>query len=866
MLIAPGTLEGDAGPAIPCAATGLGAGPVGAGRAGDAAADAGGGGGGGAIVAAFGAAGVLAVAPDAPLATFGSAITARSSSSTILIDAGCTPRLYRHVPSAFFVFVPAWMRTSQGMPFLSTSTFAGAPLAAIPRGTAPGGDETIAAPFGSGAPPKTAPGAGVVSKLGCWTDGGAGATEAAGGSAAFPKTAPGGGAGSVTLITSAPVEGLSRAAIFAGAWKADTAVANSENILATAVSSAAPQVAGSTLISIILASLNYVEWLTRIKTNAKMTPPSIIISKGFCVIRLRRFQSQLEVELYQAWGAGAQVVMAVAATGSGKTVFFSKILADYNGVAVVIAHRQELVSQISIALARNGVRHRIIPEKLIKPITAMHIAELGRSYVDRNARRVVAGVQTLVNLDPEKEPWLKQVGLWVGDEGHHFLTANVWGEAITMFPPTAHGLLVTATPCRADGKGLGRHADGLVDKMILAPSMRNLIDMGYLTDYRVICPPVQDLDLSKVDVSSSTGDFNATQVRAAVHRSTQIVGDVVSHYLKWAKGKLGVTFAVDVAAAIELAAAYRAAGVPAEVVSAKTPDAMRAAILRRFKNREILQLVNVDLFGEGFDLPAIEVVSFARPTQSFSLFCQQFGRALRLMLDPTLLANWDDYSDAERRYFISISSKPRAIILDHVGNITRHNGPPDRARTWSLDRREKRSRGGFDDSIPLRTCLNPECLHPYPRVYAVCPECGTRPTPEGRGTPALVDGDLVELDPAVLAAMRGEIQRIDGTAPHIPGADPAVNGSIKKRHWERQQAQGALRSAIAWWSGLETARGRTDVEEQYRRFYFAFGVDVATAQTLGSKEADDLRMRISASLAQFGIDATVNAGLTSVNV
>src|SRR6202012_4149963 len=140
-------------------------------------------------------------------------------------------------------------------------------------------------------------------------------------------------------------------------------------------------------------------------------------------------------------------------------------------------------------------------------------------------------------------------------------------------------------------KGLGRHADGITDALVLAPSMRDIINMGYLTDYRIFAPP-SDLNLSEVSISSTTGDFNQDQVRKAVHKST-ITGDIVKHYLKIAPGKLGVTFAVDVEEAGKIASAFKAAGVPAEVVSAKTPDALRAAILRRFKKREILQLVNV---------------------------------------------------------------------------------------------------------------------------------------------------------------------------------------------------------------------------------------------------------------------------------
>jgi len=183
---------------------------------------------------------------------------------------------------------------------------------------------------------------------------------------------------------------------------------------------------------------------------------------------------------------------------------------------------------------------------------------------------------------------------------HHVLTTNKWGKAFTMFP-NAKALLVTATPCRADGKGLGAEYDGVVNRMVEGPTMRWLIDNGYLSDYRIICPP-SNLDLSEVDVSAD-GDYNKIKLRTAVQKSS-IMGDVVEHYLRIAPNKLGITFAPGVDIACEMAAKFNAAGVPTEIVSGKTESRVRAHILERFRRRELLMLVNVDLFGEGFDLPA----------------------------------------------------------------------------------------------------------------------------------------------------------------------------------------------------------------------------------------------------------------------
>lgn len=569
-------------------------------------------------------------------------------------------------------------------------------------------------------------------------------------------------------------------------------------------------------------------------------------------MQLRPYQADGKNGVYFEWNNGKLYVVLVEPTGAGKTVIFSEIIKEHNAPTCAIAHRQELVSQISLALARDGVRHKIIgPKKVVRLCVNIHMAELGVSYYDPSSLVAVAGVDTLVRRYDELKNWLNSVTLWVQDEAHHVLQNNKWGTAAMMFP-NAKGLGVTATPIRADGKGLGRHADGLFDAMVEGPTMRDLINQGYLTDYRVFAPP-SDLDLSQVTTSAS-GDFSPNKLSTAVKKS-HITGDVVKHYQRIAPGKLGITFATDVETATDIAKQFNDAGVPAAVVSAKTSDADRIAILRRFKNRELLQLVNVDLFGEGFDLPAIEVVSMARPTQSYALYVQQFGRALRLMIDAILSGKWDTFTDEQRRDLIAQSIKPHAIIIDHVGNVERH-GLPDIKREWTLDRREKRSRGKPDDAIPVRTCLNEACLSVYERIYNACPFCGFKPVPAPRSGPEQVDGDLMEITPDILAVMRGEIARVD---MHPEAKRDELNSKYMprvgvlagvKRHVENQEAQAALRASIAWWAGWQRAHNRSD-SESYRRFYFKFGVDVMTAQTLKTKEAIELAAKINLNLGEL---------------
>lgn len=539
-------------------------------------------------------------------------------------------------------------------------------------------------------------------------------------------------------------------------------------------------------------------------------------------MELRPYQQTIVDQIYKAWENGATNVLAQLATGAGKTVLFSKIMSDYSGYSVAVAHRMELVSQISLTLARYGVRHNIIAQKAaLREIVSLHMAELGRSFVCPNSRRFVAGVDTLVRMD-NKTPWFSQVGLLVQDEGHHPLRTNKWGLAASLFP-NAKGLYPTATPVRADGRGLGRKADGIMDVLITGVSMRELISMGYLTDYRIFAPP-NVLDLSTVPITAS-GEYSPPKLRDVVHKA-HITGDVVDQYLRIAEGKLGVTFAVDIEAAVEIAKAFKAKGVAAEVISSKTPDLLRCAIMARFRKREVLQLVNVDLLGEGVDVPAIEVVSMARPTQSYGLYSQQFGRALR-----------------------PLEGKSHAIIIDHVNNVIRH-GLPDAPRVWSLERRERRSRSVASDAIPLRVCLNARCLGVYPRTQRVCPNCGHYSAPMARSSPEQVDGDLFELDPDVLARLRGEIERIDG-APRIPQhLDAVAQKAVVNRHKARQKAQKELRDIIAMYAGELKHAGKTD-SEIYRIFYFTFGMDIASAQALNTNDADDLWDKVRIAIDNF---------------
>jgi DNA repair protein RadD len=540
----------------------------------------------------------------------------------------------------------------------------------------------------------------------------------------------------------------------------------------------------------------------------------------------------------------------VSATGTGKTVTMAWLVNYYGAqhYQACIAHRRELVSQIARDLARRGIKHRIVgPSTTVAECRRAQLEELGYHHVDQTARVGVCSVDTLIARDLSGDSWARSVAIAHWDEAHHCTPGNKWDRARTeIFPALRSNIGYTATPRRADRKPLR----GFFTHMIEGPPMWQQIENGYLTPYKLITGNVTDLDLSTVSVAAS-GDYNPQKLRGAMKRSRQIVGDAVSVYRQYCDGRKAVLFACDVEDAVRYAEAFNAAGYPSAVVTAETKEDVRRDTMRRFRTGELLILMNVDLFGEGFDLPAIECVLMCRPTKSLPLYQQQFGRALRLMVDKALMKQWHLFTPDKRRAHIAASSKPHAYIVDLVRNWAEPavGGLPDaRGRVWSLDGAEARSKGP-SDVPPVRACTNPEpvdasgmlCTGVYERFLCACPFCGYAPVPTGR-TIEQVDGDVVLLDEETLRQLRGEYLAAH-TTPSFGGPHAAA---LYARHRERHTALTELQRVIEWWGPMyeiEQGRKLTDREQQ-KAFFLVFGITTLEALALKRADAEALRKKV----------------------
>ena len=406
---------------------------------------------------------------------------------------------------------------------------------------------------------------------------------------------------------------------------------------------------------------------------------------------LRPYQSQAVDQVREAFRAGRRRPLLVAPTGSGKTVIFSYVTANAaakGNRTLVLVHRAELLNQTHAALSQLEVPHGLIAAG--KTADHSHLTQ-------------VASVQTLIRrLDHVRPP-----DLIVIDEAHH-ATAGAWATVLARWP-NARVLGVTATPQRLDGKGLGE----VFDDLIRGPEVTKLIEGGYL------CKPVYyaPKTVSMEGVHKVAGDFNRAEMAERMDKPT-ITGDAVTHYRKYAEGQPCIVFCTGIKHAEHVAQAFNAAGYRFAVLDGTLSPEERAARVASLGSGRLHGLVTVDIVSEGFDLPIVACAILLRPTASLSLHLQQIGRVLR-----------------------PAANKPRAVILDHVGNCRRH-GLAEEVRDWSLDGIKRRGkRGPQDDVADTRQC--PECFAVH-TPSPTCPQCLHVYEIKDR-IPDVVDGELEEL-------------------------------------------------------------------------------------------------------------------------
>lgn len=318
--------------------------------------------------------------------------------------------------------------------------------------------------------------------------------------------------------------------------------------------------------------------------------------------------------------------------------------------------------------------------------------------------------------------------LLIVDEAH-LSAANTWRKVIDYYDTYTVGF--TATPERLDGKPLGDiYAD-----MVQGKDIRWLIDNGYLADYEYYAPFTVDAS----DIRH--GDDYVVDELEKLMMDRRIYSEAVRSYERLAKGKKALCYCVSIKHAESVAESFREAGYQTVAVSSKTPSAERE---RTIRGGEWDILCNCNIVSEGISLPDVECCILLRPTMSTALHIQQSQRCMRYKPGKT------------------------AIILDLVGNYTRH-GLPDEQIDWSLGHsHEKHKSHNADGSFSVRVC--PECFQTF-RTAPVCPYCGAEYPVQGRELKSMEEVELkriTEEEARLAEEARKKARRAQGMARTFP--------------------------------------------------------------------------------------------------
>jgi superfamily II DNA or RNA helicase len=419
------------------------------------------------------------------------------------------------------------------------------------------------------------------------------------------------------------------------------------------------------------------------------------------VTELRDYQIKAVEDIEREMIGAARHVLFTLPTGGGKTEIAKKVaenaVVERHQRVLFLTHRRKILNQTSRKLSFGNLDHGLIQAGL---------------NVDLEYPIQVASIQTFWHrcMLRNKIP-LPHADVVIVDECHH-VRAMTWARILDAYK-NARRLGLTATPCRGDGKGLGNYFDVLIE----GPPVTELTPK-WLVPVIYYAPTNPDLRGVKVQA----GDYQINSLSKRMNRR-DLVGDIVSTWLKFAPGRKTICFAIDVPHSRHIEQEFIKAGVRCKHLDAKTPKADRDAILNRLASGETQIVVNVGIISEGYDCPIASCIILARPTKQLGLFRQMAGRGLR----PAL-------------------GKSNLILIDHSGAVFRHGLLEDRIE-WTLetDKRAanpthaKRGIGAFGRLIECSQCSAMRT------AGEKCPHCGF--LPQRRPDPIVFrEGELARVD------------------------------------------------------------------------------------------------------------------------
>lgn len=343
--------------------------------------------------------------------------------------------------------------------------------------------------------------------------------------------------------------------------------------------------------------------------------------------------------------------LVVAATGVGKTVisaFDYKRFRNENPRArrLFLAHREEILKK-SRDTFRYICKDLNFGELLVGNNKTESIENLFVSIQSLNSSKL------LERTTPDFYDYI------VIDEVHHG-AAQSYQKLLEYYKPKIL-LGLTATPERMDGADITKYFDKR-----MAYEMR----LPEAIDNKLLCP-FQYFGVSDfVDLSNlkwTKGGYEVPELENVYVLDTEIAKrraqDIITNTIKYVSDideVKGLGFCVSIKHAEFMAEEFNNAGIPSIALTGSSNKEVRENVSKNLKNGDIKFIFTVDLFNEGIDIPEINTILFLRPTESLTIFLQQFGRGLRLCEGKDCLTVLDFIGQSNKNY--RFADKYRALI------------------------------------------------------------------------------------------------------------------------------------------------------------------------------------------------------------
>ena len=325
---------------------------------------------------------------------------------------------------------------------------------------------------------------------------------------------------------------------------------------------------------------------------------------------------------------GFEKALVVLATGLGKTYLAAFFAQTYPRV-LFIAHREELLLQ-----AQQSFAH-VFPDRTSGIYNGQQ-----KEY---DADFVFASIQTLAMRHHLQRFEPTAFDLIVVDEFHH-AAAPTYEKVLDHFQPKFM-LGLTATPDRLDNKDVYALCDG---NEAISIHFLDAIRKNWLSPF-IYYGVLDETDYSQLKWRNNRYDEEEL-LRLQLRDS---YAEAVLTAWKEHKQSRTIGFCSSVRQAIFLSEHFKQAGYRSLALHGNTARETRAVARSLLESGQLDIIFTVDLFNEGIDIPSVDTLLFARPTESLTVYTQQIGRGLRLAAGKshcTIIDLIGNYRNARKKY------------------------------------------------------------------------------------------------------------------------------------------------------------------------------------------------------------------------